>query len=376
MFPSRCDGFNSCSIDISSEEFGDPCPATPKYLEVHYGCVPKSTTTTKKPLPAWFLTGASEQLWETRIPDPPEGFQTDKEKTAESGAPVLIPELEPTTVETRIPITTPTGTITESTGTTTTTRTSSSSSSPVPELSSQASHYTDYSLPEISLEIVDIPAEEEALHCAPRVSRNLAWNWTLAGETSIQPCPPGTTGLARWTCSLLSQEEPLSWATAQPDMSDCRSVSMTKLESGVESGDLENVLSASLAHLTKSRQLYGGDLESAVAIIRTLANRIQYLLQTQGDKFYNKSQYIQEVLLNMVRAASNLLDEERRESWSDLRPSRQIKAASALMSALQENAALFLEVTDTQEVLMESSNNICKYLGSDPAQTNSLNPLQ
>ena len=144
-------------------------------------------------------------------------------------------------------------------------------------------------------------------------------------------------------------------------MSDCRSVSLTELESGLERGDLENVLSASLAHHTNTALLYGGDVESAVAIIRTLASRIQYLLQTQGDKFYNKSQYIQEVLLNMVRAASNLLDSENREAWTDLHPSRQIKSASALMSALQENAFLFVSVTDTQEILVESSNNICKY---------------
>merc|ERR1719273_2503056 len=51
----KCDGSQSCSIEINSGEFGDPCPATPKYLEVHYGCVPRSSATTKRPLPAWFL---------------------------------------------------------------------------------------------------------------------------------------------------------------------------------------------------------------------------------------------------------------------------------------------------------------------------------
>ena len=136
---------------------------------------------------------------------------------------------------------------------------------------------------------------------------------------------------------------------------------MSNLEAKVEDGDLENVISSSLAHLTRVEVLYGGDVEASAAIMRTLSNRIQYLLQTQGDKFYNKSQYIQEVLLNMVRAASNLLSTENREAWADLHPSRQIKAASALISALQENAFLFVSVTDTQEILVESSNNICKY---------------
>ena len=78
-FICRCDGSQSCSIEINSGEFGDPCPATPKYLEVHYGCVPRTSATNKPPLPAWFLQGNSDQLWESRIPDPPEGFEEEQE---------------------------------------------------------------------------------------------------------------------------------------------------------------------------------------------------------------------------------------------------------------------------------------------------------
>merc|ERR1719410_2275529 len=55
-------------------------------------------------------------------------------------------------------------------------------------------------LPQVSLEIVEIPEEERPHHCAPTTARNLAWNWTRSGDTAIQPCPPGTTGLARWVC--------------------------------------------------------------------------------------------------------------------------------------------------------------------------------
>ena len=136
---------------------------------------------------------------------------------------------------------------------------------------------------------------------------------------------------------------------------------MSRLETKVEGEDLENVLSASLAHHTKSEIMYGGDIESTTAIMKTLSNRIQYLLQTQGDKFYNKAQYIQEVLLNMVRAGSNLLDLNNSLAWVDLHPSRQVKAMAALMQVLEENAFLFVEVTKQEEVLVESSQNICKY---------------
>ena len=45
-----------CSMPVSSEVFGDPCPNTQKYVEVHFACSPKvKKTTTKRPLPPWFL---------------------------------------------------------------------------------------------------------------------------------------------------------------------------------------------------------------------------------------------------------------------------------------------------------------------------------
>jgi hypothetical protein len=41
-----------------------------------------------------------------------------------------------------------------------------------------------------------------------------------------------------------------------------------------------------------SRKLYGGDLESAVAVMRTVASRIQFLLQQGPASFYKKEAYI------------------------------------------------------------------------------------
>ena len=52
----RCDGQRMCTMPVSSEVFGDPCPNTRKYVEVHFACSPKvRRTTTKRPLPPWFL---------------------------------------------------------------------------------------------------------------------------------------------------------------------------------------------------------------------------------------------------------------------------------------------------------------------------------
>jgi hypothetical protein len=104
--------------------------------------------------------------------------------------------------------------------------------------------------------------------------------------------------------------------------------------------------------------LYGGDLESSVAILRTVANRLQYLLQTQADSFYNKESYVQQVFQNVLRSASNLLSEDNLSAWSDLRPADRMKTATALLLALEENAFLLAEVTGTPEIIQETSNSI------------------
>jgi hypothetical protein len=44
----RCDGKKSCRMSVNSNVFGDPCPGTHKYVEVHYACSPLSTTTTTR----------------------------------------------------------------------------------------------------------------------------------------------------------------------------------------------------------------------------------------------------------------------------------------------------------------------------------------
>ncbi len=35
---ARCQGAESCQVPVDSTIFGDPCPGTLKYVEVHYSC--------------------------------------------------------------------------------------------------------------------------------------------------------------------------------------------------------------------------------------------------------------------------------------------------------------------------------------------------
>ena len=87
----------------------------------------------------------------------------------------------------------------------------------------------------------------------------------------------------------------------------------------------------------------------------------RFILQTgvRGD-FYNKEAYVQEVAANMIRAVSNLISEDKRMAWMDLRLQIRMKLVNNLLLALEEMAFLLADVTETPELLEEASDNICK----------------
>eukprot|EP00095_Tigriopus_kingsejongensis_P000874 maker-scaffold389_size186684-snap-gene-0.27 protein:Tk00874 transcript:maker-scaffold389_size186684-snap-gene-0.27-mRNA-1 annotation:"conserved hypothetical protein" len=205
-----------------------------------------------------------------------------------------------------------------------------------------------------------------ALWCPPTTARKLQWDGTQAGEEVVQPCPIGATGHARWTCVLVEipredhqTPQVLSrWASSQPDMSHCKSVAMTNLEAQVRKEDPENVLVSALAYLTRTKSLYGGDLETAVATMRTVANRIQYRLQqpTRNGGLQNKESHIRQVVQNVFRSANNVLDPINRQAWYDLNPDGQMKVATQLLLSLEENAFLLANVMNDPNSVLESSD--------------------
>ena len=122
--------------------------------------------------------------------------------------------------------------------------------------------------------------------------------------------------------------------------------------------DPETVLVSSLEYLTNTRSLYGGDLESTVAIMRTVASRLTYRLQSSSGSFHNKVEHVRQVVLGALRAASNILEESNRRAWWDLTASARMKVATNLLLALEENAFLLAgvmnepsEILETQEIM-------------------------
>ena len=202
---------------------------------------------------------------------------------------------------------------------------------------------------------------EGAPACQPVTARQLQWNWTPAGQVALQPCPIGATGLARWYCAEDDVTNGPQWQGLTPDMSDCKSVAMASLEGQVRAEDPENVLVSSLAYLTRTKSLYGGDLEAVVAIMRTVASRIQYRLQSSSN-FHDKMNHIRQVLLNVLRSAANILENgPNRNAWLDLSADRQMKVATSLMLALEENAFLLAGVTEVPEEILETYETLSKF---------------
>ena len=71
--------------------------------------------------------------------------------------------------------------------------------------------------------------------------------------------------------------------------------------------------------------------------------------------------HIRSVLLNVLRSAANILEGGQRQAWTDLSADRQMKVATSLMLALEENAFLLAEVTEEPEEILETYETLSKF---------------
>ncbi|XP_045539725.1 latrophilin Cirl isoform X2 [Papilio machaon] len=258
---SRCSMHQNCSILASTNMFGDPCPNTLKYLEAHYQCVPASTTsTTNRPSPPWLIT-SQPTVWRSTLPpipkSPVQTQQTERKKPTVITPPTFRPHIT-------LPPEVKLGDIGTKKTTTRQPDTSSEREPPqiphenIPEVKEEPKviepdvpknekpKERDDGIPPVTEETMQWPSKDEdsdstspvhmppkenrtpdidgdifdnkiystsstpnagrrAAYCPQVTARGLHWNWTLAGQYAVQPCPGGATGLARWTCTLTSQ---------------------------------------------------------------------------------------------------------------------------------------------------------------------------
>nr|CAD7428892.1 unnamed protein product [Timema monikensis] len=280
----RCSQQQNCSILATTSMFGDPCPGTLKYLEAHYQCMPAA---------------------------PPSEVEE-----------VLVPH-----------------------------STSSLPPSALPP-SWKTTHWLTTASSTLVLDYTPSPSitwlqENELVLCSPTSARNLYWNWTQAGEVNVQPCPGGATGLARWRCVVLkpltlSSPPTVSWLPDTPDLSECRSLWLTNLESRVEEGDSIISISNDLSQVTSSKTLYGGDMMTTTKIIKKMAQKMAQDIQTFPDPRQREA-IVTELLHGVVVTGSNLLDSSQHPSWLDLSHKEQMRVATSLLMGLEENAFLLAD---------------------------------
>ena len=189
-------------------------------------------------------------------------------------------------------------------------------------------------------------------HCSPRNVRNLLWNWTKNGEVAIQVCPPGSSGFAKWKCGLDDE-----WATPTPNLGECQSMWLSRLESKMHRIGSIDSISSELAALTQTKSLYGGDIPIVISIIQGLADRLrqELLIITSKDEEEMK---VSELLQNVMKTASNILGNDQRMAWLDLPEEKRSSFATNLLLGLEENALLLAEVINDERNLIEATNNV------------------
>ena len=189
-------------------------------------------------------------------------------------------------------------------------------------------------------------------HCSPITERNLFWNWTRAGQEAIQPCPPGSSGFARWGCDA----ETGHWSSQYPNLGECRSHWLRRLEADFESRGVGKT-SSRLAEFTGASILYGGDLAAAVRLLKRLPEKLAQelpVLQSQRAMEHEAS-VLQDKL---AQVASDLLDQSQLLAWQDLSDDRRSRLASVLMQAVVESSMLAAEVLNREKRTRVNTTNV------------------
>lgn len=201
-----------------------------------------------------------------------------------------------------------------------------------------------------------IPTWAEEDYCSPRNLRSIYWNWTRVGDINIQPCPGGTTGFARWRC-IKTDGDPY-WFPRNPDLSECRSVWLTSLEQRILMGNDPLIsITSDLAQVTSSKTLYGGDMMITTKIIQKMGQKMSKDIQTFPDTRQREA-IVTEMLNDIVKTGSNLLDSSQHPSWRDLNHKEQMTVATSLLIGLEENAFLLADTVMREKTVDKIHKNI------------------
>ena len=215
-----CNGKQNCTMLAKAGLFGDdPCPATEKYLEAHYQCMPtkqKRRPNKKQTLNQSASSAGSASIYPTNKTSL-ENIITPLSKTNSPAS--FKPEMPINQLNSQFnnqPANQPTN-------------------SPA-EPSEESVHPNESNL----LDTLGYNPIAQPLYCSATVSKHLRWNRTQVGKVVEQPCPEGASGTARWFCGVSNLvnlasdsagRQQAEWLPAgKPDFSECSSRTVQSIE--------------------------------------------------------------------------------------------------------------------------------------------------
>lgn len=313
-----CNGQRQCLLQATTDLFGNPCPSTYKYLEVHYECTNKEKDQSQSEILSpqlnqqqsknnnQLLSNQPINLNSNNLINPPVNSNlnnlVNNNKRISAPPSIIIPDnpllkhhthsnlnKQPTIPNVPIIFTTPSSAINNKA-----TSTSAESddlvyhSSQNNQLKSKFESTNDENNSQINSNSNTLNNNSSpTLYCPPVFERGLNWNRTEIDSYATQSCPPGSTGNAQWFCSPptnnpndlpLNANEP-HWEPAQPIFAQCQSTWLTQLNRRMTNGESALLLSEELSNqIAETNQLYGGDIKSIAELLRLLLQPIELMI--------------------------------------------------------------------------------------------------
>ncbi|XP_041841716.1 adhesion G protein-coupled receptor L3-like isoform X11 [Melanotaenia boesemani] len=201
-------------------------------------------------------------------------------------------------------------------------------------------------------------------YCNPLVMMDISWPKTKQGMVARMPCPPGTIGVASYSC--VGPEG--YWDAQGPDLTNCTSPWVNIINQKIKAGETAAVIARELAEQTKSN-LHAGDITYTVRAMVQLVDLLDVQLRnlTPGGKdsaarSLNKLQkrerscrfYVQA----MVETVNNLLQPQAQAAWKDLSTGEQLRAATMLLDTVEQGAFVLADNLLKTDIVQENTDNI------------------
>jgi len=389
-----CNGQRQCLLQASTELFGNPCPNTYKYLEVHYECTNKEQNNQEIFNQPKLINNVNNQNVNNLINlnnNLNNNLNILNNKKVSAPPSIIIPPGNPLLKHSinlnkpaipSVPIfTTPSSNLINN-------QVNNQVNKP---LDNEDLYLNNNNNLNSNLPIKDDQFTNNSnnltvtnLFCPSTFERGLSWNRTETETYATQQCPAGSTGIAQWFCSsptnnpldLPSIANEPHWVPSQPIFAQCQSTWLTQLNKRMSNGESALLLSDELANLiAETNQLYGGDVRGITDLLRLLLQPLELMIAQHHQQ--EQTKIAKEMLDSIERICSTLLEDVYRQSWYELSPANRKTAASALLSALQRNSILYSDsITDNHHDYVKLHNNL--YMAIHVLPTNKLlqNELQ